>query len=123
MNGKLFYKLTANVWANLDNPLKSYDFSKFWLISCIPPSQVVLCHNLWCHNTLHNRTMYLIGTVHKFHKIVLFMKTHLPSAFILLYFRAIRRLCVHLWLNVISRTKKEEEEILCTKSMETSMHF
>ena len=35
--------LTAKVWANLDNPIKSYDFSKFWLISCIPPSQVALC--------------------------------------------------------------------------------
>ena len=35
--------LTAKVWANLDNPIKSYDLSKFWLISCMPPSQVALC--------------------------------------------------------------------------------
>ena len=34
-----FRNLTAKVWANLDNPIKSYDFSKFWLISCMPPSQ------------------------------------------------------------------------------------
>ena len=39
-----FRNLTAKVWANLDNPITSYDFSKFWLISCMPPShQVALC--------------------------------------------------------------------------------
>ena len=38
-----FRNLTAKVWANLDNPLKSYDFSKFWLISGMLPSQVALC--------------------------------------------------------------------------------
>ena len=30
-----FRNLTAKVWSNLDNPIKSYDFSKFWLISCM----------------------------------------------------------------------------------------
>ena len=35
--------LILKVWANLDNPIKSYDFSKFWLSSCMPPSQVALC--------------------------------------------------------------------------------
>ena len=39
-----FRNLTANVWANLGNPIKSYDFSKFWLISCMLPSQVALCY-------------------------------------------------------------------------------
>ena len=38
-----FRNLTAKVWANLDNLIKSYDFSKCWLISCMPPSQVALC--------------------------------------------------------------------------------
>ena len=38
-----FRNLIAKVWANLDNPIKIYDFSKFWLISCMPPSQVALC--------------------------------------------------------------------------------
>ena len=37
-----FRNLTAKVWANLDNPIKIYDFSKFWLISCMPPTQVAL---------------------------------------------------------------------------------
>ena len=35
--------LTSKVWANLDNPIKSYDFQKFWLISCMLPSHVALC--------------------------------------------------------------------------------
>ena len=38
-----FRNLTAKVCANLDNPIKSYDFSKFWLISCMPPSHEALC--------------------------------------------------------------------------------
>ena len=38
-----FRNLSAKVCANLDNPIKSYDFAKFWLISCMPLSQVALC--------------------------------------------------------------------------------
>ena len=34
-----FRNLTAKVWANLDNPIKNYDFF-FGLISCMLPSQV-----------------------------------------------------------------------------------
>ena len=36
-----FRNLTAKIWANL--PIKSYDFSTFWFISDMPPSQVALC--------------------------------------------------------------------------------
>ena len=39
-----FRNPTAKVWANLDNPIKNCNFSKFWLISCISPSQVALCY-------------------------------------------------------------------------------
>ena len=35
-----FRNLTEKVWANLDYPIKSND--KFLLISCMPPSQVLL---------------------------------------------------------------------------------
>ena len=37
-----FRNLTAKVWANLDNPIKRYDFSKVSLILCMSPSQVAL---------------------------------------------------------------------------------
>ena len=37
-----FRNLTANVWANLENPIKLYDFSKVSLILCMLPSQVAL---------------------------------------------------------------------------------
>ena len=50
VNGNYFRFLTAKDWANLDNPIKSYDFTMFWLISCMPPSHVALCEHLWCHN-------------------------------------------------------------------------
>ena len=45
-----FRNLSAKVWENLDNPIKSYDFSNFWLISCMLPSRA-LCYNLWCHSS------------------------------------------------------------------------
>ena len=35
-----FRNQTAKVWANLDNPIKSFDFSKVSLILCRSPSQV-----------------------------------------------------------------------------------
>ena len=37
-----FRNLTAKLWANLDNPIKRYDFSKVSLILCMSPSQVAL---------------------------------------------------------------------------------
>ena len=37
-----FRNPTAKVWANLDNPIKRYDFSKVSLILCMLPSQVAL---------------------------------------------------------------------------------
>ena len=35
-----FRNQTAKVWANLDNLIKRYDFSKVSLILCMSPSQV-----------------------------------------------------------------------------------
>ena len=37
-----FRNLTPKVWANMDNPIKRYDFSKVSLIPCMSPSQVAL---------------------------------------------------------------------------------
>ena len=37
-----FRNLTAKVWANLDNPIMRYDFSKVSLILCMSPYQVAL---------------------------------------------------------------------------------
>ena len=34
---------TTQVWANLDYPIKRYDFSKFWLISCLSSFHVAQC--------------------------------------------------------------------------------
>ena len=62
-----FRNLTATVWATLDNPIKRYDFSKFWLIYCMPPSRVH-CDNI-CDVTIVQLSN---GTLHKFHKIITF---------------------------------------------------
>ena len=37
-----FRNLIAKVWTNLDNPIKTYDFSTVSLILCMSPSQVAL---------------------------------------------------------------------------------
>ena len=92
-----FRNLTAKVCASLDNPIKSYDFSKFWLISCMLPSQVALCYNLWCHNS----TTVSNETVHKFHKMLLFMKT-LSS----LYFHTLVHVHVRATLRLIGHIVK-----------------
>ena len=86
-----FRNLTAKVWANVDNPIKSYDFSKFWLISCMPPSQVTLLISVMSQQ--YNCLMELYKT---FMKFSLFMKMHLPSTFILRYVRA--KMTVHAFM-------------------------
>ena len=101
--------LTAKVWANLANPIKSYDFSKCWLISCMPPSQVTLCDVITAQS-LSN------GIVHNFHKILLFMKISLLSTFILRYVRA--KMIVHAFMIELDQPDYCFEN-LCTKSMES----
>ena len=77
--------LAVNVWENWDNPIKSYDFSKFGLISCMPPSQVALCYN-----SVMSQQYNYFGTVNKFQNCLLFMKSIM---FILRYVRA--KIIVH----------------------------
>ena len=73
-----FRNLTAKVWASLDNPIKSYAFSKFWLFLYVglwgdTLLQYVMSQQHKCRMELH---------VHKFHKIVLFMKIYQDFALI-----------------------------------------
>ena len=77
-----FRDLSAKDWANFDNPIKSYDSSNFWLMFCMPPSQVALCCNLWCDNS----TLLSNGTAHKFHHILLYCLMELHTNFTTFYF-------------------------------------
>ena len=92
-----FRNLTAKVWANLDNPIKRYDFSKVSLFSCMSPSQVALFQYLWCHNSSN----CLMELYTNFEKNLLFMKMYLPSSFILRYVRA--EMNVHAFMNVLDQ--------------------
>ena len=83
-----FRNLTAKVWANLDNPIKSYDFLKFWLISCTPYSEVA--------SVMSQQYNCLMELYTHFVKLSLFMKMHLPSTFILRYVRA--KMIVHAFM-------------------------
>ena len=75
-----FRNQTAKVWANFDNPIKSYDFSKVSLICVCRPLR-------WHSSNICDVTTVQLsnGTVHKF---LLFTKMYLPSSFILRYVRA-----------------------------------
>ena len=115
-----FRNVTAKVWANLNNPTKSYDFSKFlvtFLYAALSGGTVLISVNVTAVQ-LSN------GTVHKFVFLkILFMKMYLPSTFILRCVRA-KMICMHLRLNYDRLDywyprKLENCEILCTKSMES----
>ena len=57
-----FRNLTTKVWANLDNPIKRYDFSKVSLSLCMSAlsgDTLPISVMSWQYN-------YLMGTVHKF---------------------------------------------------------
>ena len=71
-----FKNLTTKVWTNLDDPIKSYDFSKL-LFVCRPL--------MWYSATICDVTTVQLsnGTAHKFQTILLFMKVHIPCSFIL----------------------------------------
>ena len=88
----VFRTLTAKVWSNLDNPIKSYDFSKFFnYYYCL-----LVCRPLrWHSATICDFTTVQLsnGTVYTFHRFLLFKKIHLPSTFILGYVRA--KMTVH----------------------------
>ena len=90
---------------NSKNLVKSCNLSKCWLIPCMPPSHVVLCYSLWCHN---GTTVYLIE-LHKFHKISLFMKMYLPFTFIIRYVRA-KTIVQAFVMNLSNQTNDIQEE-------------
>ena len=99
-----FRNLTAKLWANLDNPIKRYDFSKVSLILC-----------MWHSSNICDVTTVQLcnGTVHKFVQNFTFMKMFLPSYFILWYVRA--EMNVHVctyewtWSKGLLISKKNEE--------------
>ena len=114
-----FRNLTAKVWANLDNPIKRYDFSKVSLILCMSLSQMALFQYLWCHNST---TVYWNCTQH-FTKFHFSWKCIFP---LLLYRRYVRaEMNVHAFMNEPDQKdywysrKFEICENLCTKSMES----
>ena len=114
-----FRNLTVkSLGQNLDNPIKSYYFSKFWSISCMPPSQVALCWYLWCHQ----QYTCLMELYTYFTKFSLFMKMA-SSPLLTRYVRA--KMIVHAFmvieldqLDYWYPRKNKKFEILCTKSME-----
>ena len=108
-----FRNLTAKVWANLDNPMKRYDFSTVSLF--------IVCRPLRWHssNICDVTTVQLSnGTVHKF-----FTKFYFSwkCIFPLLLYLGLRLMRMHLWINLIKRTIDIQEisnkKKLCAKLM------
>ena len=83
-----FTNLTTKVLENLDNPIKSYDFLSLKVLVNLLYA-ALSCR--WNSATICDVTTvynYLIELYTNFTKLVLFVKIHLPSTFILRYVRA-----------------------------------
>ena len=50
-----------------------------------------------------------------FYKILLFMKMHLPSSFVLRYMLGLRWMWMHLWINLIKRTIDMQKKLQIMK--------
>ena len=94
-----FWNLTANVWANLDNPIKRCVFAKVSLILCMSPSQVARTLLIFVMSQQYNNCLMELYT--NFYKILLFMKMYRPSSFILRYVRA--EMNVHAFMNELDQ--------------------
>ena len=112
--GNDFINLTTKVWGNLDYPIKSYDFSQFWLISCMPPSQVALCYICDIHRVIYLKETR-VRTTHAARKMLLCRleaaKRHLNPGKIFALARisprSIRSVCVFsplTWLVIIDNS-------------------
>ena len=104
--------LTAKVWANLDNPIKRYDFSKVSLILCMSPSQVALFWYMWCHNstTVSWNCTQMFTTFYFSWKCVFPLLWYLGML-------GLRWMCMHLCMNLIKRTIDSQERKKLWKSM------
>ena len=96
VNGNYSRNLTVKVWANLDNPIKSYDFSKLWLMSCMPQWHKSEADHGGDSDTFFFRTL------------------HFPSSFFL-GMLGLRWLCMHLWLNLINWSIDVQDKLKIVK--------
>ena len=74
-----FRNLTAKVWANLDNPIKRYDFFKGFINFVY----VALSGGTLLISVMSQQYNCLMELYINLYKILLFMKMYLPSSFIL----------------------------------------
>ena len=94
-----FRNLIAKVWANLDNPIKRYDFFKVSLILCMS----ALSGGTLLISVMSQQYNCLMVLNTKFYKILLFMKMYLPSSFILRYVRAEMNVQMHAFMNELDQ--------------------
>ena len=89
-----YRNLTAKVWANVDDRIKRYDFSKvsFYFV------YVALSGGTLLISVMSQQYNCLMKLYTKFYKICIFMKMYLPSSFVLRYVRAeIKCACHYDW--------------------------
>ena len=75
--------LSAKVWTNLDNPIKSYDFLKV-LINFL---NAAISGDTLLTSVMSQQYNFLMKLYTNFTKFLLFMKIHLPPTFIFRYVR------------------------------------
>ena len=104
--------LTAKVWANLDNPIKSYDFSMFWLICCVLRiSSGTLLQSVMSQQ--YNCLLELYTNFTKFYFLWKYISSLYFYTYMYMYCRYVIELgwsCMHLWLNLVNQTIDIQEK-------------
>ena len=108
-----FRNLTAKVWANLDNPIKRYDFQRFHYFRVCRPLR-------WHSSNICDVTTVQLsnGTVHNFFKQNFTFYENVSSLFFYTYTRyviGLRWMCMHSWMNLIKRTINIQEQLKIVK--------
>ena len=105
-----FRNLTAKVWANVDNPITRYDFSKVSLICVRRPLR-------WHSSNICDVTTVQLsnGTVHKFFTKFYFSWKCIFPLLLYLGMLGLRWMCMHLWVNLIKRTIDIQEKFKLVK--------
>ena len=118
-----FRNLTANVWGNLDNPIK-----RLWVLKgFINLVYVALSVGTFLISVMSQQYNCRMELYTNIYQILLFIKIYLPSSVILWYVRA-EIMCMHLWINLIKTIIGIQETFIivkkniyiCTKSIESS---
>ena len=108
-----FRNLTAKVLANMDNPIKRYDFKDFSKVSLIFV-YIALSGGTLLISVMSQQYNCLMELYTNCYKISLFRNMHLPSS-LYLGMLGLRWMYMHLWMHLINKTFDIQENLRIVK--------